>query len=267
VVYGQVGGDVKLTQKLNLFRDGVDPDEPATKRQLDAVSAGGGHILQDEGVDLPARARMNFTGSGVTASDDSVNGQTDVVIPGDYAPASHVDSRDGHPLATASLDGFQSGTDKAKLDGIEAGALKRPELHAIAPNFTNYTLTLATNTWTRLFDGVNYAPRIDFPVLGAPPSGTAWRVDVLAVMRISAPGASSMLLGVGLGTAWAMGAVHGGVRAEVAAQVVTPIMARGLVPDPLVAFSVTAAIFASAAGDYLIITNPALTARAYLVKV
>jgi hypothetical protein len=184
-----------------------------------------------------------------------------------FAPASHVGSRDGHPLATTTLDGFMVGADKAKLDGIEAGALNRPEQHAIAPNFTNYTLTLAANTWTRLFDGVNYAPRIDFPVLGAPPSGTVWRVDVLAVMRISAPGASSMLLGVGFGEAWAMGAVHGGVRAEVAAQVVTPIMARGLAPDPAAAFSVTAAIFASAAGGYLIITNPALTARAYLVKV
>lgn len=39
-----------------------------------------------------------------------------------YADIAHVNSDDGHPVATGSSDGFMSGSDKTKLDGIESGA-------------------------------------------------------------------------------------------------------------------------------------------------
>lgn len=39
-----------------------------------------------------------------------------------YTPISHVNSTDGHPVATPSTSGFMSAADKSKLDGIEAGA-------------------------------------------------------------------------------------------------------------------------------------------------
>jgi hypothetical protein len=99
---------MKLTQILRLFRDAVDPDEPVTKRQLDAVSAGGGHTIQDEGVDLPAQTRLNFQGAGVAVTDDATNGQTDVAIPGDAV--SSVDGRTGAVTLTdlyASLGRFE----------------------------------------------------------------------------------------------------------------------------------------------------------------
>lgn len=53
-------------------------------------SGSGGHIIEDEGVDLPQRATLNFTGAGVTASDDGT--KTVVNIPsgggtGNYAKA------------------------------------------------------------------------------------------------------------------------------------------------------------------------------------
>lgn len=41
---------------------------------------GGGHIIEDEGVPLPQRSVLNFTGSGVTVSDSG--GKTVVNIPG-----------------------------------------------------------------------------------------------------------------------------------------------------------------------------------------
>lgn len=41
-----------------------------------------GHIIQDEGVDLNQRARLNFVGDGVTATDNAGTGATDVTIPG-----------------------------------------------------------------------------------------------------------------------------------------------------------------------------------------
>jgi hypothetical protein len=43
---------------------------------------GGGHTIQDEGLDLTARTKLNFKGAGVTAADNSGDGATDVTIPG-----------------------------------------------------------------------------------------------------------------------------------------------------------------------------------------
>jgi len=45
-------------------------------------SSGSGHIVQDEGSPLTARANINFVGAGVTATDDSGNDATVVTIPG-----------------------------------------------------------------------------------------------------------------------------------------------------------------------------------------
>ncbi len=44
--------------------------------------AGGGHIIQDEGMSLAARQYLNFVGTGVTASDDAANNATLVTISG-----------------------------------------------------------------------------------------------------------------------------------------------------------------------------------------
>lgn len=41
-----------------------------------------GHVIQDEGSDLPARTNLNFVGPGVTATDDSGNDATIITIPG-----------------------------------------------------------------------------------------------------------------------------------------------------------------------------------------
>jgi hypothetical protein len=90
---------VRLRQILYLFRDAVAPDEPVTKRQLDAVVlSGGGHTIQDEGTNLAARTRLNFRGSGVTATDDPVAGTTHVDIPG-------LGAIDGGAAATAYVAG------------------------------------------------------------------------------------------------------------------------------------------------------------------
>ena len=41
-----------------------------------------GHIIQDEGVSLPQRIKLNFVGAGVTATDDALNNATVVTIGG-----------------------------------------------------------------------------------------------------------------------------------------------------------------------------------------
>lgn len=51
-------------------------------------------------------------GDGVTAWNDLLYRDNR------YAPAAHVGSRDGHPLATDTLNGLMAGEDKARLDGL-----------------------------------------------------------------------------------------------------------------------------------------------------
>jgi hypothetical protein len=46
------------------------------------ISGGSGHTVQDEGVDLTARSKINFKGAGVSAADNAGTGATDITIPG-----------------------------------------------------------------------------------------------------------------------------------------------------------------------------------------
>lgn len=49
-----------------------------------AGAAGGNGIVtvRDEGTGLPSRTAINFTGAGVTATDNPTTGATDVTVPG-----------------------------------------------------------------------------------------------------------------------------------------------------------------------------------------
>jgi hypothetical protein len=49
---------------------------------FDLTATGTGHTIQDEGNPLPSRAALNFTGAGVTCTDDSANNRTTCSIPG-----------------------------------------------------------------------------------------------------------------------------------------------------------------------------------------
>lgn len=49
---------------------------------LEFAGGSSGHTIQDEGVSLTARTKLNFVGAGVTVTDDAGNDQTDVTIPG-----------------------------------------------------------------------------------------------------------------------------------------------------------------------------------------
>ena len=50
---------------------------------------GGGHVIQDEGVPLPAEPDLNFAGAGVTCADDPGNTGTKCTIPGGTAGAAN----------------------------------------------------------------------------------------------------------------------------------------------------------------------------------
>jgi hypothetical protein len=47
---------------------------------FDFSGASGGHIVQDEGVDLDGRTNLNFTGDSVAATDDAGNDRTQIAI-------------------------------------------------------------------------------------------------------------------------------------------------------------------------------------------
>ena len=70
------GGLAKVTTDATLTGDGT-PQNP-----LHATGGGGGHVIQDEGVSLPQRSKLNFIGTGVTATDNAGADSTDVTISG-----------------------------------------------------------------------------------------------------------------------------------------------------------------------------------------
>lgn len=71
-------------------KDGVDgkdgdpgdrgADGPVGRPGDTGPTGAGGHIIQEEGVDLPAQPRMDFVGAGVSAANGA--GVTTVTIPG-----------------------------------------------------------------------------------------------------------------------------------------------------------------------------------------
>jgi hypothetical protein len=52
------------------------------QREIDNISAGSGHTIEDEGTPLTQRTKLNFVGSGVTVTDDSGDDATVVTING-----------------------------------------------------------------------------------------------------------------------------------------------------------------------------------------
>lgn len=58
-------------------------------------SSSGGHIIQEEGSDLPQRARLNFVGAAATAADDSGNGRTNLNFDGDLNAIAAISTSNG----------------------------------------------------------------------------------------------------------------------------------------------------------------------------
>lgn len=63
------------------------------------ATAGDGHVIQDESVDVPQQPNLNFLGAGVSAVDNPATNSTNVTIAGG-AGSGHVIQDEGTPLAT-----------------------------------------------------------------------------------------------------------------------------------------------------------------------
>lgn len=180
-----------------------------------------------------------------------------------YAAASHVGSRDGHPLATTTADGFMAGADKGKLAGIEAGAYKRPDRQHSAPGFTFYDIALSSSTWTLLQSGGIHLPEIAVAALGAPPSGTKWRLYVSGFLRVDPP--QQVTCFVRTNIAGTTSGILGGT-AILDGQNNLPLSGYIDPPNNTNAFAVRFELFSqSLAGTYSIFSNPTPDVRAFLV--
>ena len=85
---------------------------------------GGGHLIADEGVPLPAEPILNFTGAGVTATDNA-GVSTDVDIPG--ASGGHVIQDEGAPLpAEPNLNFIGAGVTATDNPGATATDITIP---------------------------------------------------------------------------------------------------------------------------------------------
>jgi hypothetical protein len=81
----------------------------AARRDHVHVGGGAGHIIQDDGADENARAHLNFTGAGVTVSDDVGNDATIVDI---HANNMYIDQSGGTADTYGVLLGARDGANK-----------------------------------------------------------------------------------------------------------------------------------------------------------
>lgn len=86
------------------------------------VPAGAADITECTVYDLRSQAQSNVDTQTLEGNAASAFALTTHNHDADYAPGSHEDSTDGHPLATAGDDGMMSFSDKSKLNAIEVGA-------------------------------------------------------------------------------------------------------------------------------------------------
>jgi hypothetical protein len=78
---------------------------------LESAGGGGAPTIQDEGVSLTVRTKINFVGSGATVTDDPANGRTQVAIPGASGGANPDNALIGTLVGDATTDNsttFQS---------------------------------------------------------------------------------------------------------------------------------------------------------------
>lgn len=94
-------------------------------------AGGSGHIIEDEGTPLTARANLNFVGGGVTATDDAGNDQTDITIP-DV----------GAQIIAAGVETSMTSFDSFGFWDASASLLKRITLNNLLAQFTTVFDTL-----------------------------------------------------------------------------------------------------------------------------
>ena len=89
------GMSIDVANQLSLRRDCLNGQvlgwtDATGSWDCAAAGAGtGGHVIQDEGTGLAARANLNFTGAGITCTDDAGNDATDCDVPATVAALTH----------------------------------------------------------------------------------------------------------------------------------------------------------------------------------
>lgn len=106
-------------------------------------------LLRDEGVDMAQRGKINFIGSGVTLSDDSVNDETEVTITGGTATfvgarGRHITS--GQTIATGTITAVEFNGESFDTDGF----------HDNTTNPSRITIPAGKGGYYRITGGVGW---------------------------------------------------------------------------------------------------------------
>lgn len=173
------------------------------------AAGGAGHTIQDHTTSLAQRGLLNFTGVGVSATDNASTSATDVTVPGVTASAPITVSGGagaaqtvGINPATSAAAGSMSAADKSKLDGYPSsfGAGLRLALNWAATTDLQNGATFPANTWT------NLAPAQSFTIQNANSLALLWcdgmalfkattSVEVECGLRVSIDSTSYMVAG------------------------------------------------------------------------
>ncbi|WP_127569745.1 hypothetical protein [Paenibacillus xylaniclasticus] len=93
-------------------------------------------LVQDEGSSLTVRAKLNFTGAGVTASDDATNGRTNIHIPGMTTHAASHAKGGADELNVTNLSGVLADPQKVVVQDEGTALPARSRINFIGPGVT-----------------------------------------------------------------------------------------------------------------------------------
>ena len=154
-----------------------------------ATASGSGHTIQEEGVSLPARSKLNFIGAAITATDNAGNDATDVTLSQSPASASVVGTGRTISAGTGLTGGGDLSADRTiSIDTSYLAEFVDDEVALLIQNGTGIswsyndplntltpTVTLAPFSTTNLAEGTNLYftdERVDDRVAALMISGT-----------------------------------------------------------------------------------------------
>jgi hypothetical protein len=192
-VYAASAGATTISPVSTLY-DGTIPGwtDPGTytltidgvTHSVEAVSgaAGGGgtagHTIADETSALTQRATLNFTGAGVTATDNSGAGRTDVTIPGGGGTAGHTIADEGSAL-----------TQRATLNFIGAGVAATDNAGS---NRTDVTISSGGSSPTIQDEGSALTARSTINFVGAGVTATDDAANTRTLVTIPGGGSATL---------------------------------------------------------------------------
>lgn len=164
-----LNGTTKGRAKNINFKTGSSLNVQITGDQADVTiptggGSGGGHVIQDEGVDLTQRTNLNFVGTGVAATDDAGNDATKVTINRTLLQVEGIDNTDQTKL------NLKAGSNMTVTDNGD-GSVSFASTGGSGGSVSSYSISSQFDGNATTFTVPSYTSIVAVIITGWPPNG------------------------------------------------------------------------------------------------